>query len=153
MRNGHTQHFGAELGVVFNLLTRHDSRLEDFLVVVNVVDKPIQGRHALHQPLFHAGPFVGRNDAGNQVKRNQPLGARAVFVLFSVHRKGNSHAAKDHFCFFAPFGHHVTGLARQPGVIDFVMVANLLALSEKLVGQLGVHLVKFPHKNLSLSTL
>jgi hypothetical protein len=39
---------------------------------------------------------VGRDDARDQVERNQALGARAVLVLVAIHRKGDAHAAEDH---------------------------------------------------------
>ena len=132
---------------MLDLLTRNMTSLEDFLVVVNVVDKAIQRIDALHQAFFHAGPFMGRDDAGNQVKRNQALGTGTALIFFTIHGKGDTDAAENHFRFLAPFGHHVAGLACQPLIIDFVVVTNLLTLGEKLVGQFGVHLVKFLHKS------
>jgi hypothetical protein len=56
-------------------------------------------------------PFLGRNDAGNEVKGNQALGARAVFVFGAVHRKGDANAPKDHFGLFTPGRHHLFGVA------------------------------------------
>ena len=149
VRHIDADHLGAELGVVLNLLARHNARLDDLLVVVNVVDESVERRDALHQPFLHAGPLVRGNDAGNQVKRNQPLGASARLVLFTIDGKGNAHASKDHFGLFAPFGHHVARLARQPGVVDFVVVSDLLTVREELIRQAGVHLVKLLHKPLS----
>ena len=71
----HPHHLGAKLRVLENLLGRNNAGLQDVLAVVHVVDKAVQRRDALHQALFHGGPFVRGNDAGNQVKGNQAFGA------------------------------------------------------------------------------
>ena len=137
---------------MLDLLAWNQPGLEDLLVVVDVMQKAIEGRHTLLEAAFHAAPFVGRNDAWDQIKRNQALGASAVLVFFTVHRKGDTDTAKNHFGFFAPFGHHVAGLTRQPLVVNLVMVTNLGPMREELIGQLGVHLVKFLHHFLLLNT-
>jgi hypothetical protein len=112
----HTHHLGAELRVLENLVGRDMAGLDDFLVVVHVVDEAVERRHALHQTGLHALPLVGRNDAGNQVKGDQALGAGTVFVFGAVHREGDADAAEDHFGLFAPGLHDVLGLLRQPFV-------------------------------------
>jgi hypothetical protein len=103
----HAHHLGAELRVVQDLLGRDDAGLDDFLVVVDVVQEAVERRDALHQALFHAGPLVGGNDARDEVERNEPLGAGAVLVLGAVHREGDADAAEDHFRLFAPRTHHL----------------------------------------------
>ena len=113
--------------------------------MINVVDETIQGGDALHQAALEEGPLVRRDDARDQVKRDQPFRARAILVLLAIDSKGDAHAAKNHLGFLAPARHHVAGLACQPFVIDLVLVANLLALSKELVGQLGIHLVELLH--------
>ena len=145
----HAHHLGAELRIVVNLVARHDTGLDDVLVVVNVVDETVKCRDPLHQTFLHAGPLVGGNDAGDQVKRNQPLGAGSSFVLLSIDSKGDTDPAEDHLGLFPPLGHHVAGLARQPFVVDLVMVPDLLALGKELVRQTGVHLVELLHRTLS----
>ena len=42
----------------------------------------------------------------------------------------------------------VAGLARQPLVVNLVMVPNLRSVGKKLVGQTRVHLIKFLHRHL-----
>jgi hypothetical protein len=42
-----------------------------------------------------------RDDARDQVERDQPLGAGAVFVLGAIDREGDAHAAEDHLGLFA----------------------------------------------------
>jgi hypothetical protein len=133
------------------LVAGDQAGLENLLVVIDVMDKAVERGHALHQALFHAGPFVGRDDARNQVERNQPLIAGAVFVLGAVNGEGNADTAKNQLGLFAPLGHHVTGLARQPFVVDFVVVPYLFAAREELVRHGGVHLVEFMHEHLLLA--
>jgi hypothetical protein len=70
-------HFLAELGVVEDGLGGHDTRFEDFLAVIDVVQETVQGGHTLTQALFHVLPFLAGNDARDQVKGDQALGARA----------------------------------------------------------------------------
>jgi hypothetical protein len=95
--------------------------LDDLLAVVHVVNEAVERGHALHQTGFHALPLVGRNDAGNQVKRDQALCACSVFVFGTVHRKRDAHAAEDHLGLGTPGLHHVFGLLGQPfGVLRVV---------------------------------
>ena len=98
----HTHHLGSELGVVQDLLGRDDTGLDDVLVVVDVMDEAVQGGHTLDQALFHAAPLVRRDDARDQVERDEPLRTRAVFVLGAIHREGDADPSEDHLCFFAP---------------------------------------------------
>ena len=145
-----TDHFGTKLGVCQDLITRDQARLEDLLVVIDVMDKTVQSRHPLYQSLFNTGPFVGRDDAGNQIERNQAFIAGAVFVLGAVDREGNADAAKNQLGLLAPLDHHVTGLARQPFIINFVMLPYLFTAREELVRHGGIHLVEFMHEHLLL---
>ncbi|MNW04714.1 hypothetical protein D3C71_2008450 [compost metagenome] len=85
---------------------------------------------------------MGRNDARNQVKRNQPLIARAALVLCAVNGEGNAHAPEDHLG-FGPAGlHHIRGLFAQPLRIALVVFPHIAAIKR----QHGVHLVKFLHE-------
>src|SRR6218665_809469 len=49
-----------------------------------------------HQPLLQAAPLVGRDDAGDQVERDQAFAARAVLVLGAIDGEGDAHAPEDH---------------------------------------------------------
>jgi hypothetical protein len=69
-------HLGAVLGVVEHLLGGNVSGLEDFLVVVDVVDEAVQRLDALAQAGFRSRPLLGGNDARNDVEGNQALGSR-----------------------------------------------------------------------------
>jgi len=90
---------------------------------------------------------VGRDDAGDQVERNQPFVACAALVLGAVHGKGDAHAPEDHLG-FGPAGlHHVRGLFAQPLRIALVVFPHVAAIKR----QHGVHLVKFLHERASCS--
>ena len=134
-------HHTAELCVVQDLIGRNDAGTDDVLIVVDVVDEAVQGGDPLDQAFFHRLPFVRRDDARNQVKGDQALGACTVFVLGAIDRKGDADAAEDHLCFFTPGFHHLGRLSCQPTLIRLVVGSHGAARD----GQTGVHLVKFQH--------
>ena len=127
-------HFRSELGVLENLFSRDQPVLDDFLVVVHVVDKPVQRRDTLHQPFFHAGPLLGGNDAGDQIKGNQAFAAGPVFILVAIHRKGDADTPKNHFGFGSAGLHRVGRLLGQPALVALVVGSH--------AGGAGVHFVK-----------
>ena len=124
-------HFGAELRVLEDLLGRHYAGLEDVLAVVHIMNKAVQRCDALYQPFFHAGPFVGGNDARDQVKGNQPFSAAVfrvwVFVLGTINRKSYAYAAEDHFSLIAPGLHGLRRLAGQPVAVTLVMLPHAVS--------------------------
>jgi hypothetical protein len=77
-RDIHAHHFLAELRVLQHLVGRDLAGAQDVLLVVDVVDEVIQRLHALAQAGFEMAPFGRRDDARNDVERNQPLGAGVV---------------------------------------------------------------------------
>ena len=128
----HTHHLGAKLGVVFDLLTGDHPSFEDVLVVVDVMDKAVEGRDALHQASLHAAPLLGGDHAGDQIEGDQPLGTPlvcvCVFVLVTVNGKGDAHAPENHLGFFAPCRHGLWGLRLQPSGIGLVMLSDFPVL-------------------------
>ena len=147
VRNRHTHHLFAKLGVVLDLLARHDASLDDVLVVVNVVDKAVERGDALHQAFFHGAPFVGRDDARNQVKRNQPLGARTVFVFFAVHSERDANAAENHLSLFTPVRHGLSALLGKPLAVGLVVFARVVRFIQAAVRQGCRHLVECIHRD------
>ena len=73
-----------------HLRRRHDAGLDDVLLVINIVDKHIERAYALRAACFENAPFIGRNDARNDVKRNHALDV----ARFAVNREGNAFAVK-----------------------------------------------------------
>jgi hypothetical protein len=134
VRHVHAHHLGSELRVLEDLVGRHDARLDDLLAVVDVVYEAVERGHALHQALFHAVPLVRGDDTGNQVERNEALGAGTVLVLGAVHRKGDADAPEDHLGFFTPRRHDLFGLLGKPAGV-------ILIVGPDLAGR-GVHFVK-----------
>ena len=126
-------HLGTVLGVVHHLLERHQAGLQDRLLVVDVVDEAVERGDALAQAALHLSPFVGRDDARNQVEGDQALGAVAVLVLRAVDREGDADAAEDDFRFLAAGAHHLGRLLREPVVVATVMFADGVAALPHLV--------------------
>jgi hypothetical protein len=83
-------HFRTELGVIQHLLGRNLARLENFLIVIDVVQEHVERLDALTQPGTQGFPFGGRNDARNDVERNQPLLAR----FLAIHGEGDADPVK-----------------------------------------------------------
>ena len=65
---------------------RHDAVLEDALGVINVVNEQVERLDALLQAVLDGGPVRRADDAGQDVKRKDALGARFV----AVHRERNT---------------------------------------------------------------
>ena len=117
-------HFRAELRVLKNLLRRNHAGFEDFLSVVDVMNKTIERRDALYEAFFHGCPLMRRNDAGDQVKGNQSLGASTVFVLGTINGESDADPPKNHLGLFPPCLHGLRRLARQPVSVALVMFAH-----------------------------
>ena len=74
------QHHGHELCVGQYLLAGDHTCTKDVLLVIDIVQKHIDGLDPLHQPFFHQCPFRCINDAWNQVGGNQAFGATLVAI-------------------------------------------------------------------------
>ncbi|VWB68839.1 hypothetical protein BSE24067_03238 [Burkholderia seminalis] len=73
-------HLRDERLVVRDQVLGHDARAHDFLAVVDVVEEGVQRHHALLDAEREAAPFGARDDARDDVERNQPLGGLRVAV-------------------------------------------------------------------------
>ena len=146
----HALHHGAVLAVAQHLLGRDQAGLQDLLPVVDVMGEAVERRHALHQAALQHGPFVGRDDARDEVERNQPLGAGAVLVLGAVDGEGDADAAEDHLGLVAARAHGVVALRAQPAGIGLVVradgAAGLVAMpSGPGLRQGFIHLIERVH--------
>ena len=63
-----------------NVKFRDDAVLQNFLLVINVVQEQVQGRDALGQAAFQVLPFLRRNDARQQVERKNLLRTLRVAI-------------------------------------------------------------------------
>ena len=61
-------------------MARNDAILEDFLLVIHVVDEAVQGLDPLFKPFFQPDPLVAGNDAGNYIEGKNPLGTLVIAV-------------------------------------------------------------------------
>jgi hypothetical protein len=68
-------HLRAVLRVAEHLLRGDHARLQDLLVVVNVVDEGVQRPHALLQAAFEPDPFFEGQHAGHDVEGDEAFGA------------------------------------------------------------------------------
>ncbi len=132
-RHVHADHLGTELRVVDHLVARHDAGLQDLLVVVDVVDEPVERQHPLGQALFHVAPLVRRDDARDLVERDQALGALAG-VLVAIHRERDADPPEDQFGLVPAIAHQVGRLPGQPLRVVLVVLTHRVAR--------GVHLIE-----------
>jgi hypothetical protein len=79
----------AECLCRLNHVGGNDTRLDDGLVVIDVVDEPIQREDALLETAFDRVPLRGRHDPRHEVEREDALGTRAVTV--DVERDAHLH--------------------------------------------------------------
>jgi hypothetical protein len=61
-------------------LLRDHAVAEDVLLVINVVEEQVQRRDSLDQTAFDFLPFVGGNNAGQEIKRENPFRSLVVAV-------------------------------------------------------------------------
>jgi hypothetical protein len=100
-RRAEADHLGQEGDVVFDQLARNAAGADDFLLVVDVVEKGVEGDHPLLDALRELAPFAAGDDAGDDVEGDELFGG--VFV--AVDREGDAGLAEDVF--------RVAGLGNQ----------------------------------------
>ena len=72
--------FAAEMFSREDVERRNDAVLEDVLPVIDVVQEKIQGGDALGQAAFEVFPFLGGDDAGNEIEGENLFGALLVAI-------------------------------------------------------------------------
>jgi hypothetical protein len=87
-------HLFAEPCVAGHFFRRDLAGLEDFPVVIHVVQEHVQCTHALTQAGVQLTPLRHRNDVRQDVERDQALGA----AVLAVYREGDADAVKQHLC-------------------------------------------------------
>jgi hypothetical protein len=89
-RQRNTLHLGAVLSVPKHLGCGDHAGMDDFVIVVNIMQKMIQSANALFESGLQLRPLSGGYHPRNHVKRNETLGTRII----SVDREGDSDPAK-----------------------------------------------------------
>ena len=105
-RYGDALHLGAVLRIAKHLLGRHDASTHNILFVIDVVNEQIERLHALTQPLLQGLPFGSRDDARDDVKRNQPFSTRFA----AIDREGDTNPAEHQIGFDTFTSDDVSGL-------------------------------------------
>ncbi len=113
-------HLRTVLRIAENVLGRYDAGLEDVLLVIDVVDERIECAHALLQPCLQDSPLILRNDARDDVERDQPLGVAAL----AVDGEGDADPMKDGIGLGTLGGQHVSRLSGKPGLVRSAMRAR-----------------------------
>ena len=86
-------HLAPVLRIGQHAFDRYDPRLEDVLLVVDVVQEEVQRLHPLLEAPLQDAPLARRNDPRHEVERDQPLRARVL----AVDREGDADAVEGAF--------------------------------------------------------
>ena len=74
------EHLGAKGRVRQHELRRHEARLDDLLVVIDVVEEDVDRLHPLNAAALDKLPFGAGEDTRDQVEGDQPLGRAAIGI-------------------------------------------------------------------------
>ena len=129
-------HLGPVLRVAEDLLGRDDARAHDALPVVDVVKEAVQRLDALAQPRLERAPLRRRQDARDDVKGDEALGAPVV----AVDGKGDADAVERQVGLGALRGERLRALRLEPGVEATVVRAHAAFRAHLVVdgGRLGL---------------
>ena len=121
--DAHSLHFRPVLRVAQDLFLRDDAGTEDVLRMVDIADEGVQGLDALTQSARKKLPLAGRDDARNDVERNQALGT----AFFAINSEGDPDPVKQRIgfrplCIDLARGHRV-----QPAVVTVIVRSNTAA--------------------------
>ena len=119
MPPGHVDalHLRAVLGVAEHLLGGNDARLQDLLIMVDVVDEGVQRPDALLEPRLEPHPLLGGQHARHDVEGNQPLGA----LFLPVDRESDSDPVEQRIRLGTLLSQPLGGLSLQPFVVALVV--------------------------------
>jgi hypothetical protein len=133
-RQIHALHLRAVLRVAQDLFCRNAPGAQDALLVINVGNEGVERADPLPEALLESGPFGARQDARDDVERDQPFGA---FVL-AVDRKGDAHTVEQRVGFGALAGEVLGRLLAQPAVVlPAVAARRTRAIEHLIVGTLA----------------
>ena len=90
VRRTNAQHLGPELRIEEDQVLGQHARLQDLLRAINVVKKGVDRLDALHQPLGKPRPFIGEEDARDDVEGDDPLAG----VIVAIDGEGDAELAK-----------------------------------------------------------
>ena len=103
-------HLAPVLGIAEDALGGYLARRQNRLLVVDVVQERVQCLHALFQSALEHRPFGRRNDARDEIERDQALGAR----VFPVNGEGDAETMECALRLFPLLGNPCGRRLRQP---------------------------------------
>jgi hypothetical protein len=113
-------HFLAELRIAQHLRGGDAPGLEDFLVVVDVVEEGVERLDPLPKALGHARPFVGRDDARHDVEGDQAF----LAGVLAIYGEGDADAMEGYVGLFALARDDLGRGCLQPVRVAAVAVAH-----------------------------
>src|SRR5450830_754345 len=87
-------HLGAVLRIG-QYSSGHNASLDDFLIMINIMQEHIECFNALDSAVRELAPFISRQYSRHHIKWNQALST----CCFAIHVKGNANSAKQEFGF------------------------------------------------------
>ncbi len=103
-------HLRPEHRVLENQVIGDDVGAQDLAAVIDVAQEHVQRADPLLQAPFEQRPFLRRQDAGNDIERNQALGR----FRLAVDGEGDADAAEQQFGFLAAIFQRVRGRLLEP---------------------------------------
>ena len=103
-------HLRPEHRIPEHQVFRHDAGAQHLAAAVDVAEIEVDRLDALLQPLAQQVPFLGGEDAGDDVERDQPLGR----IRLAIDREGDADAAEQQFRLAAAVVQHVGPDVAQP---------------------------------------
>ncbi len=103
-------HLRTEHRVLEDQVLRHDLGAEDVAAVIDVAQEHVERAHALAQPLLQQRPFPRRQDARDDVERDQPL----LGLQVAIDGEGDADPAKQQLGFLAAIFQRVGRRLFQP---------------------------------------
>ena len=79
-------HFTAVVPAALHQVSRHDTLAKDLRVVIDVLEKQVDGGEPLREPSFESAPLGRRDDARHQVERKDALDT----LMVPVDREGDA---------------------------------------------------------------
>ena len=129
VRDALAVHLRPEHRVLEHQVLRHHPGLEDLAAGVDVLDIGVDGAHPLLQPAPDQVPFARRDDAGQHVERDQPLGRIGV----AIDREGDADAPENELGLAPAVVEDIGRNAGEPGLELFVRRADAAVRPRHLV--------------------
>ena len=105
--------------------------------MIDVVEEGVQSIDALDRAALQDRPFVGAENAGNDVEGDQAFAA----LVLAINGEGDPETPEQQICLLVFLAQTVDGLVRQPGRIIPVSVPNVAVSGVHLVEKAGFFLV------------